>query len=43
MDPCLDMFVVLLTNRVHATRDNEAIHRLRPLVHNLAAATFGAG
>ena len=30
IDPELDLIVVLLTNRVHPTRDNIAIRRLRP-------------
>jgi CubicO group peptidase (beta-lactamase class C family) len=28
-----DLYVVFLTNRVHPTRDNNAIRQLRPLVH----------
>jgi CubicO group peptidase (beta-lactamase class C family) len=33
-DPAHELVVVLLTNRVHPTRDNEFIRVLRPLVHN---------
>ena len=34
IDPELDLIVVLLTNRVHPTRDNTAIRRLRPAIHD---------
>ena len=34
MDPEKDLFVILLTNRVHPTRANEAIRRVRPAVHD---------
>ena len=34
LDPTQDLYVVLLTNRVHPTRDNEAILDLRPMVHD---------
>ncbi|GAA4508336.1 serine hydrolase domain-containing protein [Actinoallomurus oryzae] len=36
VDPVLDVFVVLLTNRVHPTRESDAITRLRPRFHNAA-------
>jgi CubicO group peptidase (beta-lactamase class C family) len=29
-----DVYVVLLTNRVHPTRDNEALVQLRPVFHD---------
>lgn len=29
-----DLYIVLLTNRVHPTRENEKLKRLRPLVHD---------
>jgi CubicO group peptidase (beta-lactamase class C family) len=32
MDPERDLFVILLTNRVHPTRENRAIGRIRPRV-----------
>jgi CubicO group peptidase (beta-lactamase class C family) len=35
-----DLYVVLLTNRVHPTRDNDAIQRIRPLVHDAVMAEF---
>ncbi|MDN3354087.1 serine hydrolase domain-containing protein [Actinomadura sp. DC4] len=36
VDPLLDVFVVLLTNRVHPRRDSDAITRLRPRFGNAA-------
>ncbi len=38
IDPDQDLFVVLLTNRVHPTRENATHLRLRPLFHNAIAA-----
>lgn len=37
LDPTTHLFVVLLTNRVHPTRENESIHRLRAVFHNAVA------
>jgi len=34
IDPALDLYVVLLTNRVHPTPQNEALPKLRPAVHD---------
>ena len=34
IDPRQDLYVVLLTNRVHPTRDNERILEVRPAVHD---------
>jgi len=34
IDPEKDVYVVLLTNRVHPTRSNEAIKQVRPDVHD---------
>jgi CubicO group peptidase (beta-lactamase class C family) len=34
IDPETDVYVVLLTNRVHPTRANEAIKQVRPAVHD---------
>ena len=34
IDPSQDLYVVLLTNRVHPTRNNDAILELRPAVHD---------
>lgn len=40
MDPVRDRFVVLLTNRVHPSRANDAMVRIRPLFHNLVVSTW---
>jgi len=37
IDPAQDLFVILLTNRVHPTRQNEQILKVRPVVADLAA------
>jgi serine-type D-Ala-D-Ala carboxypeptidase len=34
LDPATGIYVVLLTNRVHPTRDNAAIQRVRPALHD---------
>jgi len=34
VDPEQDLYVVLLTNRVHPTRSNEALRAIRPRVHD---------
>ena len=34
VDPSRELFVVLLTNRVHPTRDNNAIRQARPAIHD---------
>jgi CubicO group peptidase (beta-lactamase class C family) len=34
IDPARDLYVVLLSNRVHPTRDNEQLRLLRPRVHD---------
>ena len=36
VDPDLDVYAVLLTNRVHPRRDSSVITRFRPRFHNLA-------
>jgi len=38
IDPEKDVYVVLLTNRVHPTRTNEAIGHVRPAVHDAVLA-----
>ena len=43
VDPQSGLYVVLLTNRVHPSRKNDAIFRLRHLVHNMAAAAYTSG
>jgi len=35
-----DILVVLLTNRVHPTRENDALKKLRPVVHNRIMEVF---
>ena len=37
-----DAHVILLTNRVHPRRDNEAIKALRPAVHDAVLEAFDA-
>jgi CubicO group peptidase (beta-lactamase class C family) len=34
IDPGRDLYVVLLTNRVYPTRDNDRLRALRPLIHD---------
>ena len=34
VDPALDVYVVLLTNRVHPSRTNNRLQALRPLIHD---------
>ena len=41
IDPKLDLIVVLLTNRVHPTRDNIAIRTLRPAIHDAIVLAIG--
>ena len=36
-----DMIVILLTNRVHPTRENEKIKSFRPAIHDLIMEEFG--
>lgn len=40
IDPDRDLGVVLLTNRVHPSRDNERIQEFRPRLHNLVATCW---
>lgn len=40
MDPQANLFAVLLTNRVHPTRHNDSIRRIRPIFHNLAYLNY---
>lgn len=40
IDPVIKVGVILLTNRVHPTRDNVQIISLRPRLHNLVAANL---
>jgi beta-N-acetylhexosaminidase len=41
IDPQNDLFVILLTNRVHPTRANEQIRQVRPAVHNAVFESLG--
>jgi CubicO group peptidase (beta-lactamase class C family) len=38
IDPEIDLYVVFLTNRVHPTRDNNAIQPVRRALHDALAA-----
>src|SRR5690606_41859385 len=38
IDPDRELYAILLTNRVHPSRENQAHLRLRPLFHNGVAA-----
>jgi CubicO group peptidase (beta-lactamase class C family) len=39
-DPVSGLWAVLLTNRVHYGRENHLMRRLRPLIHNIIAASL---
>ena len=41
VDPERELFAVLLTNRVHPTRENDGIFRLRPAFHDAVVAALG--
>lgn len=41
IDPHKQLFVVLLTNRVNPTRDNNKIHELRPALHDAIVEGLG--
>jgi CubicO group peptidase (beta-lactamase class C family) len=40
IDPILDIVIVILTNRVHPTRDNYHINLLRPIAHNMILSSI---
>lgn len=40
MDPQDQKYIILLTNRVHPYRDNDAIKEFRPIIHNLLVQEF---
>ncbi|HET7617194.1 MAG TPA: serine hydrolase, partial [Vicinamibacterales bacterium] len=42
IDPTTDLYVVLLTNRVHPTRNNNAIQPVRRAFHDAVADALGA-
>ena len=41
IDPDSGVYVVLLTNRVHPTPDNDAIKRVRPALHDAVMEELG--
>lgn len=41
IDPEKELVMVLLTNRVHPTRDNETIRQFRPLFHDVVIESLG--
>ena len=41
IDPDRDLYIVLLTNRVHPTRDNAQLAALRPRIHDAVAEHVG--
>jgi serine-type D-Ala-D-Ala carboxypeptidase len=43
IDPERGLFVVLLTNRVHPTADNDKIRKVRPEVHDAVIEGLGLG
>ena len=43
IDPDRRISIVLLTNRVHPSRDDDRIRALRPTVHDAAAAFVDGG
>ncbi len=43
IDPDAEVVAVLLTNRVHPTRENERIRELRPRFHDVVADALGIG
>jgi CubicO group peptidase (beta-lactamase class C family) len=43
VDPDRQLFVVLLTNRVNPTRQNEKIQQVRPVLHDAVVEALGLG
>ncbi len=41
VDPEKDLFVILLTNRVYPTRENEKIQKVRPALHDAVVEALG--
>jgi CubicO group peptidase (beta-lactamase class C family) len=41
IDPDRQLFVILLTNRVHPTRENDKIAAVRPAVHDAVMESLG--
>jgi CubicO group peptidase (beta-lactamase class C family) len=42
VDPDKQLFVVLLTNRVHPTRQNDKIQQVRPALHDAILEALGS-
>jgi CubicO group peptidase (beta-lactamase class C family) len=40
-DPAKDLLVVILSNRVHPTRENASFLQLRPQIHNWVCESLG--
>lgn len=40
IDPIYDIYIVLLTNRVHPSRENICILRARPIIHNVIMSNY---
>jgi CubicO group peptidase (beta-lactamase class C family) len=43
IDPANHLYAILLSNRVHPSRDNGGIFRTRQIFHNLAVLNYGEG
>ncbi len=43
IDPVRGLYIVLLTNRVHPTRDREGFHAVRPALHDAVIEALEAG
>jgi CubicO group peptidase (beta-lactamase class C family) len=41
IDPAREIYVVLLTNRVHPTREADGFHAVRPAVHDAVISELG--
>ncbi len=41
VDPEKELFVILLTNRIHPTRENEKIQQVRPALHDAVVEVLG--
>jgi CubicO group peptidase (beta-lactamase class C family) len=42
IDPARDLYIVLLTNKVHPTRENDKLKTLRPLIHDAIVRELSA-
>jgi CubicO group peptidase (beta-lactamase class C family) len=41
IDPDKQLFVILLTNRVHPTRENQKVQQVRPAIHDAVVEALG--